>query len=94
MSRSAVLAERVRKVAADLSGIAPADLDGETPFLALGFDSLLMTQFAAVAQKEFGVKVTFRQLMEDASTIHALAGLLDKAMPAEEAAPAAPAQET
>lgn len=82
MTRQDELIGKVRQVAADLSGISPEDLDATTPFLALGFDSLLLTQFAATVQKEFGVKTTFRQLMEDASTISALAAMLDKALPA------------
>ena len=69
MSRVDDLKIRVRKVAADLSGMPESDLDATTTFLALGFDSLLLTQFAATVQKAFGAKTTFRQLMEEASTI-------------------------
>jgi len=96
VSRIETLTSRVAQVAADLSGIPPADLNPASPFLALGFDSLLLTQFAATVQKEFGVRMTFRQLMQEASSITALAAMLDKALPAEAAkpapAPAAPAQ--
>lgn len=88
MNRHDELVGKTRRLAADLSGIAPDDLDATTPFLALGFDSLLLTQFAATVQKEFGVRTTFRQLMEDASTISALAGMLDAALPAAAPAPA------
>jgi glutamate-1-semialdehyde aminotransferase/acyl carrier protein len=89
VTRQDDLIGKVRALAADLSGIAPDDLDAARPFLGLGFDSLLLTQFAATIQKAFGVKTTFRQLMEDASSIAALAAMLDAALPA--AAPAPPA---
>lgn len=88
MSRLDELKSRVRKVAADLSGIPESDLETATPFLALGFDSLLLTQFAATVQKTFGVKTTFRQLMEEASTLETLAAMLDRTLPAEAARPA------
>ena len=35
----------------------------------MGFDSLLLTQAAQLLQSKFGIKVTFRQLMEDLGNI-------------------------
>ena len=60
-------------------------------FLELGFDSLFLTQVAGAFRKEFGVKVTFRQLLEDFATINTLAGHLDAQLPPEAVKPATPA---
>ncbi|WP_295621671.1 type I polyketide synthase [Chamaesiphon sp. GL140_3_metabinner_50] len=66
---------------------------GETlTFLELGLDSLLLTQVALSLKKKFKVPVTFRQLLEDCSTIATLARSIDlqmppSALPAPEIAP-------
>jgi amino acid adenylation domain-containing protein len=52
-------------------------------FLELGLDSLFLTQSALSISKRYGVKVTFRQLNDELSTLEALAAYLDKHLPAE-----------
>ncbi len=52
-------------------------------FLQLGFDSLFLTQATRAFEKTFRVKVTFRQLMEQLSTIENLAKYLDQKLPPE-----------
>ena len=47
-------------------------------FLELGLDSLFLTQAALLLRKTFGVKVSFRELLEELSTIDALAAHLDR----------------
>src|SRR5690606_30981693 len=44
--RLAGLANDVRELVADLSGLAPEDMDADRSFLELGLDSLLLTQLA------------------------------------------------
>ena len=74
------------------------DVEGADPsaaFVELGLDSLALTQVALQLQKAFGVKITFRQLMENYSSLGALAAHLDASMPPDAApstavAPAAP----
>lgn len=56
----------------DLSGVDISGTDGGTTFLELGFDSLFLTQVAQALQEKFGVKVTFRQLLNDVSSLEAL----------------------
>ena len=46
-----------------------ADADAERHFVELGLDSLTLTQVALQLKKAFGVKVTFRQLMENARSL-------------------------
>ena len=51
----------------DLSGVDLSTTDGATTFLELGFDSLFLTQVTQALQEKFGVKITFRQLLNDVS---------------------------
>lgn len=92
--RVARIVERLRTVAADLSGYAPDDLVETSTFLDLGFDSLFLTQLASAFQGEYGVKVTFRQLFDELPTLRALAEHLDRALPPEETPLPAPGAAT
>ena len=73
------LATEVRQAMEELSGMQLAS-DSQS-FLDLGFDSLFLTQASQALQKQFGVKITFRQLIRDLNTVEALAGHLDSALP-------------
>jgi len=79
--RKGGLLERVRSLFADLSGIPSEDLVESSTFLELGLDSLFLTQAGTALQKAFGVKVSFRDLLEDLCTLEALAGHLDDELP-------------
>lgn len=75
----------------DMSG-EPLDPGSKAEsFLELGFDSLFIGQFAQKIEKQYGIKISFRELLSNIPSIVALAQYLDKAMPAEtrtvEAAP-------
>jgi amino acid adenylation domain-containing protein len=74
----------------DLSGERPAATDARTTFLEMGYDSLFLTQVAQKIQSQMKVKITFRQLLGDFSTIPALAKFLSEKMPAAPKAAAAP----
>jgi amino acid adenylation domain-containing protein len=93
-SRRPRLVAQLRTVFEDVAGM---DLDASDPsvnFVELGLDSLTLTQAALQVKKQFGVAVTFRQLMEHQRSFGALAEWLDEALPAEanvNAAVAAPA---
>jgi len=92
--RGAALVGRLQSLFADLSGLEASALEPQAPFLELGLDSLLLTQASGAIQKAFGVKVTFRELLEELSTIAAIAGRLDAAMPPEPVPVRAPAPVT
>ncbi|MCP6756999.1 acyl carrier protein, partial [Klebsiella pneumoniae] len=63
-----------------------------TSVVELGLDSLSLTQVALQLSKSFGLKITFRQLMEDLSSLEHLAMHIDRELPPEAApAPSAPA---
>ena len=77
-------------IISDLSGLDPVDLDASSTFLELGFDSLFLTQLSRSFQNEFGIKITFRQLFDDLSTIDLLASFVDKNLPTEKDTPMEP----
>ncbi|RYD19293.1 MAG: acyltransferase domain-containing protein, partial [Verrucomicrobiaceae bacterium] len=79
------LLAKLRALVLDLSGIVVDD--DSASFTELGFDSLFLTQASQGIQSRFGVKITFRQMLGDLSSVAALAKHLDKEMPAS--APAA-----
>jgi amino acid adenylation domain-containing protein len=79
----------------ELSGEQPASTDAQTTFLEMGYDSLFLTQVAQKIQSQMKVKVTFRQLLGDFSTIPTLATFLADKMPAAPTPkPAAPVPQT
>ena len=65
----------------ELSGITVDD--DKATFTELGFDSLFLTQASQAIQSRFGVKVTFRQMLGDLSSVASLAKHLDAEMPAD-----------
>ncbi|HVI59251.1 MAG TPA: amino acid adenylation domain-containing protein [Luteimonas sp.] len=89
-SRLPRLVSQLREVFEDTAGFDLSDADTAANFMELGLDSLMLTQVALQLQKSFGVKVSFRQLMGECSSMDRLAAMLDAEMPPE-AAPAAPA---
>jgi amino acid adenylation domain-containing protein len=73
----------------DLSGERPAATDAQTTFLEMGYDSLFLTQVAQKIQSQMKVKITFRQLLGEFSTIPALAAFLAEKLPQPAATAAA-----
>ncbi|RKH18694.1 amino acid adenylation domain-containing protein [Corallococcus sp. CA047B] len=96
--RAERLIPTLRNLFEELSGLELGDADASASFLELGLDSLVLTQAALAVQKQFGVKVTFRQLLEEVPSLGDLAAFLDGRMPPEAApapvaaGPSAPAQ--
>ena len=83
ISRPERLSAEIARIFAELSGITAAPEEYTLSFLELGFDSLFLTQATRAIEKKFQVKVTFRQLMEQLSTIESLAKYLDQKLPPE-----------
>ena len=88
-ARTERLLEAVTNLLHEQSGIPAASIAPNAAFLDLGFDSLFLTQASTAIGRKFGVKVTFRTLLEDAPTPAALAAHLDRVLPPE-AAPLVP----
>jgi amino acid adenylation domain-containing protein len=85
-----ILRDKIVVILEDLSGEELADVDPGMTFLELGFDSLFLGQFAQKLQKNFGIKITFRQLLRDFSSTEKLAEHLAETLPPEALPIAAP----
>lgn len=72
---------RLRRLLESITGLEAAQVDGGTPFVELGLDSLALAQLAVQVQKTFGVALSFRQLMEGHRSIDALAAFIDGPQP-------------
>ncbi|MBI3417727.1 MAG: amino acid adenylation domain-containing protein, partial [Verrucomicrobia bacterium] len=71
----------------ELSGMNLAEVAPATNFLELGFDSLFLTQASLSLQNKFGVRITFRQMLEELSSLEALADYLDQALAPDQFSP-------
>ena len=67
----------------ELSGVDLSAADEATTFLEMGFDSLFLTQVTQSLQHKFDLKITFRQLLGDQSTLDALAAYVDSKLPTD-----------
>jgi amino acid adenylation domain-containing protein len=81
-SDNAELHALIRTVIEELSGESMAGAELGTSFLEMGFDSLFLGQVAQRLQNQTKVKISFRQLLRDQSTIEKLASFLAVQMPA------------
>lgn len=66
-----------------VSGRDRAQISTSATFMEQGLDSLSLTQVAIALRREFAVKVSFTQLMNQLPNIDLLAGHLDAELPAE-----------
>ncbi len=87
VDRKPAIIARMKSLLKKLSGQDQTAADPAVSFLELGFDSLFLTQIAQGFHKEFGVKVTFRQLLEDFPSMDTLAAHLDPLLPPDPAPP-------
>ena len=68
----------LKNLLANLSGKAIGDEDVGTTFVEMGFESLFLTQVSAGIAKKFGVRISFRQLLGELSTLDTLAKHLER----------------
>jgi len=80
----------VRELFGELAGISAEALDPSASFVELGFDSLGLTQAVHAVQSRFGVRVSFRQLLETFRSPTELAEHIDRLGGAPKPAPASP----
>ncbi|WP_084143620.1 hybrid non-ribosomal peptide synthetase/type I polyketide synthase [Methylocapsa acidiphila] len=79
--RIAEAQSRVVALLEKLSGDSLAGIAPDANFLEMGFDSLFLSQAAQQLAREFKVKLTFRQLLGELTTIPALAAFLAETLP-------------
>lgn len=77
MKRKDLLEEKLKTIFHDLSGIPVGQMDSHTSFLELGFDSLFLTQATSKIKKQFKIKLSFRQLFDEAPNLATLANYVD-----------------
>ncbi|MEH6912391.1 MAG: aminotransferase class III-fold pyridoxal phosphate-dependent enzyme, partial [Oceanicoccus sp.] len=81
IDRQDFIQNKLTSIIEEMSGLEREDIEPKTTFLEMGFDSLFLTQANLKFRKEFGVKITFRQLFEDAPCVSALATYIDEQLP-------------
>ena len=72
------VATAIRRITSELSGIPAADISEDETFVALGFDSLLMTQLNEGFQRHFAVPLTLRNLLDTTPTVRDLSRYIDQ----------------
>jgi len=82
-ARYPLIEGQVKSVLMNLSGRDLHGVSTASTFFDLGFDSLLLTQASQSLRQKFGVKITFRQLLEDLLSIDDVSAYLDANVPAE-----------
>jgi amino acid adenylation domain-containing protein len=82
-SHIAELSAAIAAILESLSGSAPPSTTAPISFLEMGYDSLFLTQVAQKIQSQMKVKITFRQLLAQYSTIPTLAAFLAEKVPAK-----------
>ena len=87
-TRYPLIEGEVKSVLKNLSGRDLNGIDTSATFFDLGFDSLLLTQASQSFRQKFGVKISFRQLLEDLVSIATVSGYLDQKLPPDQFAPA------
>ncbi|MBL9166640.1 MAG: aminotransferase class III-fold pyridoxal phosphate-dependent enzyme [Verrucomicrobiales bacterium] len=80
-ARAEHLARLIRELIFEVSGTTVTD--DTVSFLELGLDSLFLTQAGHALRTKFGIKITFRQLLESSSSVQELAAYLDQRLPPE-----------
>ncbi|HEV2205771.1 MAG TPA: amino acid adenylation domain-containing protein [Candidatus Acidoferrales bacterium] len=85
-SRAERLQDRLAEVIAPLSGRESSEISRSATLVEQGFDSISLVQVAFAIRNEFGVKVSFSQLMHEYPNLEMIAAHLEQAAPASEAA--------
>ena len=72
---------RLREIIAPISGRGPSEIGGSATLLEQGFDSISLVQVAFAIRKEFGVRVSFGQLMHEYPNLEMISAHLDQTIP-------------
>ncbi|MBE9209296.1 amino acid adenylation domain-containing protein [Nostoc sp. LEGE 06077] len=80
-SKVDVVLLKIKEILGTVFGVKTAQIDIHTSLLELGFESLVLIQFSRSLQEKLGVKIPFRQLLEEFSTLHDLAVHIAQQLP-------------
>ncbi|MDB4947561.1 MAG: type polyketide synthase, partial [Gemmatimonadetes bacterium] len=81
--RHAAVLGVLKGIAAELTGIDEEHVESGIDLFAAGFDSLLLLQAIQAIEKRVGVRVSLVEMLEELTTLDALAGHLDRVLPPE-----------
>ena len=87
-NRKESLITELRELLEEASGIEMNQADAASNFIEIGLDSLFLTQIALQLTKKYNVKITFRQLNEDLSSLDSLSSYLVSQLPEQSPQPA------
>ncbi|HEV2150062.1 MAG TPA: amino acid adenylation domain-containing protein [Longimicrobiaceae bacterium] len=79
--RQGAVLDLLKRVAAELTGIEERHVETDADFFQAGFDSLLLLQAIQMIEKRVGVRVSLVELLEEITTLGALAEHIDRALP-------------
>ncbi len=82
-SRRERLLSQLRVLLGSLLHIEPAEIAGDTSFLEIGADFIVLIDAVRQIEQTFGLKLSIRQLFAELSTLDALATHLDQVLPAD-----------
>lgn len=85
-SESSLVFERVCAVFETSSGFDLSELETDVSFFEMGMDSLVLTQTASALKREFGIAISFRQLLEQIPTPQLLVEFLEEQLPEDQTA--------
>jgi len=80
-TRKEIILRKLTEIIGEMSGIPEDAISSTDSFLDLGFDSLFLTQANLRFRREFKIKITFRQLFDEAPCLDALSSYLDERLP-------------
>ncbi len=82
-SQPSHLTVEVRKLVETITGERIDPEHDDASFLELGLDSLALTQATLEIERRYGIKLKFRRLLEDLSSVTKLSAWLVETMPAK-----------
>jgi acyl carrier protein len=75
------IVQALSEVVHELTGVEPEAVDTQATFLDLGVDSLLLIQATQKLQDRFGLRISLVQLLEELTTLAAVADYLQRELP-------------
>ncbi len=81
--RAGAVLGRLKRMAAELTGMPEERIATDVHFFEAGIDSLLLLQAIQLVEKGLGVRVSLGELLEEITTLDALAAYVDAALPPE-----------
>jgi amino acid adenylation domain-containing protein/FkbM family methyltransferase len=84
----------LKEIVNELTGIDPEQMEVDANFLEAGIDSLTLIQATQAIQEKFAVRLSVVQLLEEYTTLHAVANHLDIELPPQPEQATSPADPT